>query len=90
MKSAYELAMERLEKESGPSRKLNDDQKARIADIEKVYEAKIAEVKLDYESKLNAAQSKEEHGAVLAEMAAEINSLEKKRDKEKESVWKAD
>ena len=28
MKSAYELAMERLEKASGPTRKLTDEQKA--------------------------------------------------------------
>ena len=36
MKSAYELAMERLEKESGPSKKLTDEQKASIADIEEL------------------------------------------------------
>ena len=42
MKSAYELAMERLEK-SAPTQKLNDEQKARIAEINSVYGAKIAE-----------------------------------------------
>jgi hypothetical protein len=42
MKSAYELAMERLEK-NAPSQKLTDDQKARIAEINSLYGAKIAE-----------------------------------------------
>jgi hypothetical protein len=78
--------MERLEKESGPSKKLTDEQKKKLADIEKIYEAKLAEVKLDYEPKLNAAEPGDEHQAVLAEMAAKINSLEEKREKEKEAV----
>jgi hypothetical protein len=42
MKSAYEIAMERLEK-SAPSQKLTDDQKARIAEINSLYGSKIAE-----------------------------------------------
>ena len=42
MKSAYELAMERLEKEKGPAKKLNDDQRAEIAEIENKYEADAA------------------------------------------------
>jgi hypothetical protein len=42
MKSAYELAMERLEK-NAPSQKLTDDQKARIAEVNSLYGAKIAE-----------------------------------------------
>jgi hypothetical protein len=42
MKSAYELAMERLEKNS-PSKKLTEDQKARIAEINSLYGSKIAE-----------------------------------------------
>lgn len=42
MKSAYELAMERLEK-NAPTQKLTEDQKARIAEINSLYGAKIAE-----------------------------------------------
>lgn len=42
MKSAYEIAMERLEK-SAPTQKLTDDQKARIAEINSLYGSKIAE-----------------------------------------------
>jgi hypothetical protein len=42
MKSAYELAMERLEKKE-PTKKLNEEQKARIAEINSLYGSKIAE-----------------------------------------------
>ena len=45
MKSAYELAMERLEKAS-PSTKLNADQKAQIAEITSIARAKVAEKEL--------------------------------------------
>ena len=42
MKSAFELAMERLEKES-PTQELTDEQKAKLAELSRVYEAKIAD-----------------------------------------------
>jgi hypothetical protein len=42
MKSAYELAMERLEKKE-PTKKLSDEQKTRIAEINSLYGSKIAE-----------------------------------------------
>jgi hypothetical protein len=42
MKSAYELAMERLEKDS-PTTRLNEHQKERIAEINSLYGSKIAE-----------------------------------------------
>ena len=42
MKSAYELAMERLNKTS-PTVKLNAEQKAQIADLESQCAAKIAQ-----------------------------------------------
>jgi hypothetical protein len=42
MKSAYELAMERLEKKE-PTKSLTPAQKARIAEINSLYGSKIAE-----------------------------------------------
>lgn len=42
MKSAYELAMERLE-QSSPQEKLSDEQKAAIGQIDDRFRAKIAE-----------------------------------------------
>ncbi len=45
MKSAYELAMERLEK-AAPSRNLTEAQKAEIAEIESIAKARTAEKEL--------------------------------------------
>jgi len=42
MKSAYELAMERLEKKE-PTKKLSDKQKEKIAELNSLYGSKIAE-----------------------------------------------
>ena len=87
MKSAYEIAMERLNKSTGPARKLSDPQKARIAEIEKKHEAKLAETKMSYDGRLEEAQSLEELNNMKAEMAAKIRSLEETRDAEKDAVW---
>ena len=45
MKSAYELAMERLEKQS-PTEKLTEAQKAQITELESLNKAKKAEKEL--------------------------------------------
>ncbi len=42
MKSAYELAMERLQK-SAPTMNLSEEQKAQLAEIDSQFRAKIAE-----------------------------------------------
>lgn len=89
MKTAYELAMERLEKANGPTKKLTSEQKAQIAEIEKVYEAKIAELRLSFEARIQTAQSKEEWDAMQADLAGKFASLEEQREKEKEKVWNA-
>jgi hypothetical protein len=56
MKSAYELAMERLNK-TAPARKLSADQKARIAELESIYKAKVAERELATTDEVAAAES---------------------------------
>jgi len=87
MKSAYELAMERLERESGPTKKLTDEQKTQIAEIEKRYEAKMAEHRLASEAKLRGAANAEEYEKAQAELAQGLADLEAKRDDEKNAVW---
>ncbi len=54
MKSAYELAMERLEK-SAPTVTLTDEQKAQIAEIDSIYKARIAEKELFLQGKIREA-----------------------------------
>lgn len=87
MKSAYEIAMARLEKEAGPGRTLSDQQKAEIAEINKKYDARIAEEKVSYESKLGKATTYAEVEQLRTELANAIASLEEQREKAKEAVW---
>ncbi len=54
MKSAYELAMERLEK-SAPTLQLTDAQKAQLAEIDSTYRARIAEKELFLQGKIQEA-----------------------------------
>jgi len=89
MKTAYELAMERLDKASGPTRKLSNAQKARIAEIEKIYDAKIAETKLASESEMLSADTMEVLNKFRQGLANAIASIEERREKEKEAVWNA-
>ena len=57
MKSAYELAMERLGK-SSPSVKVTDAQKKELAELDSVYAAKIAEREIFLNSELRKAHEK--------------------------------
>ncbi|MFL3665003.1 MAG: hypothetical protein ACJ06V_00305 [Verrucomicrobiota bacterium] len=63
MKSAYELAMERLEKES-PTKEISDELKAKLAEISKVYEAKIADREVFLNGEIAKAESAGEFEAI--------------------------
>ena len=54
MKSAYELAMERLEKQS-PAVKVTDEQRTALAEIDQAYRAKIAEREVFLQSQVQKA-----------------------------------
>ena len=56
MKSAYELAMERLQKAS-PSLSLSDEQKKELAELDSKYQAKIAEKELFLKDQIRKAQT---------------------------------
>ncbi|HJN89278.1 MAG TPA: hypothetical protein QGG93_03010 [Verrucomicrobiota bacterium] len=88
MKSAYELAMERLEKES-PTRELSDELKAKLAEISKVYEAKIAdrEVFLNGEiEKAEAAGELEQVDQLNKQLASERKVLEEELEQKKSEI----
>ena len=89
MKSAYELAMERMEAASGPSKKLTDEQKAQIAKINAKYDGEVAQTKLLYEGKLSAAGCEQQAG-LQEEMARELAKIEERRESEKNKVWDSD
>jgi DNA-binding GntR family transcriptional regulator len=90
IKSAYELAMERLGKSGGP--KLTDPQKAKLAELDRVYTAKIAEEALAEHPEIAAARA-----AGDAEKTAKLqehlrNAIQKLRDQleqKKEAVRKS-
>ena len=86
MKSAYELAMERMEAESGPTKKLTEEEKAKLAEINAKYDARVAEAKLSYESKIAEALP-EARDALQVEMSKELANLEEKRGSEISEVW---
>lgn len=70
MKSALELALEKTAnlQEGGP---LTDEQRAEIADTEKIYQAKIAEQEIMLQSKLKSAAI-QLHGADFSEVVGEL------------------
>ena len=88
MKSAYELAMERLEKAS-PSLALNEDQKKELAEVDSVYRAKIAEKELFLKNQIGNAQSagkSDEVESLEKQLAAEIRRLQQDCEAKKEKL----
>ena len=88
MKSAYELAMERLEKES-PSIKLTDDQRSQLAEIGSLYKSKMAEKELllrDQIQREQAAGKFKEVESLQQQLSSELRRLAQECESKKESV----
>ena len=88
MKSAYELAMERLEKGS-PSISLSADQKKEIAEIDSVYRAKIAEKELFLKDQIRKARNAgtlEEAELLEKQLVLEIRRLQEDCEAKKEKL----
>jgi hypothetical protein len=90
MKSAYELAMERLEKNS-PSLALNETQKARIAEINSIANAKVAERELLLRDRIRQAREQGDVQSALqleAELLHETQRIREEAELKKETVRK--
>ena len=88
MKSAYELAMERLEKAS-PSTPLTEDQKKEIAEVDSVYRAKIAEREVFLKDQIRNAQTTgklEEAQSIEKQLASEMRRLQEECEAKKEKL----
>jgi hypothetical protein len=88
MKSAYELAMERLEKTS-PSLALTEDQKKKLAEVDSTYRAKIAEKELFLKDQIRRAQTAgkfEEVESLEKQLASEIHRLQEGCEARKEKL----
>jgi hypothetical protein len=92
MKSAYELAMERLNKKS-PTVKLSAQQKREIAELESKCAAKIAERELAIKGEIVKAVDKGDFEAVEQlekQLVADRKSLQAGLEEKKEKVRKSD
>jgi hypothetical protein len=88
MKSAYELAMERLQK-SAPSVSLTEDQKKEIAEVDSVYRAKIAEKELFLKDQIRKAQiagKLEEVESLDKQLVSEIRRLQEECEAKKKKL----
>ena len=88
MKSAYELAMERLQKAS-PSLSLTEEQKKALAEIDSKYRAKIAEKELFLRDQIRKAQAEgkpDEVDSLEKQLASEIRRLQENCETAKEKL----
>lgn len=90
MKSAYELAMERLSKsDPDAGKKLTPEKKARLAEVDAIYKGKVAEREIFLKKQLNEALSEgkyDEVEKIRTQLASERTRLEEERENEKETV----
>jgi hypothetical protein len=88
MKSAYELAMERLEKKA-PSVALTAEQKTQIAEIESTFKARIAERELFLKGEINKAQTSgnlEEAESLQKQLAIDVRRLQEDAEARKDKL----
>jgi hypothetical protein len=88
MKSAYELAMERLAK-GQPIITLTDDQKKQLAEIDSQFKARIAEKELFLKGEIVKAQSAgkfEEIEGIEKQLRTEIRRLQEDCETKKEKL----
>jgi hypothetical protein len=90
MKSAYELAMERLEKQS-PTQKLSEKKKAEIAEIDSVMRSKIAERELFLQGQIDKARNsgdEAEAEELEQQLARDVRRLQDDAEEKRERVRK--
>jgi len=88
MKTAYELAMERLASKE-PERKLTPEQKKKLAEIDETYRAKVAERETFLGSKIAAARAGgavEEAEVLQEELARDLRGIREEWETKKEKA----
>ena len=89
MKSAYELAMERLDKSGPAPAKLSAEQKKQLAELDSVYTAKIAQREIFLKGELAkaaAAGDPEVMGQLEKQLTSDRKSLQADLEEKKERV----
>lgn len=90
MKSAYELAMERLNK-SAPTVKLTEAQKKEIAELDSVYASKVAQREIFLKGEIAKAEMSGDFGTVeelQKQLVSERKALNAELEEKKEAVRK--
>jgi hypothetical protein len=88
MKSAYELAMERLEKRA-PTMALTDEQKGQIAEVDSTLKARTAERELFLKGEIRKAQEAgklEEAESLQKQLTLETRRLREEAEAKKEKL----
>jgi hypothetical protein len=88
MKSAYELAMERLEKAS-PSTKLTEEQKAQIAEVTSIARAKVAEKELFLREQIAKAELSGDFASVAQleqQLSRETHRIQEDAEEKKDRI----
>ncbi|HTV61838.1 MAG TPA: hypothetical protein VMH30_04635 [Verrucomicrobiae bacterium] len=85
MKTAYELAMERLNK-TAPHTKLSDARKKELADLDSKYAAKIAEREIALNAEIAKSADFEKARELREQLILERKKLQAELEEKKEQV----
>ena len=88
MKSAYELAMERLQKES-PDQSLSEEKKAELAELDNLYKSKLAEREVFLCGKIAEAEATGDFEALdqlQRQLTSDKKTLESELEEKKEAA----
>lgn len=91
MKTAFELAMERLNKMS-PTEPLTEEQKIQLAELDSVYAAKLAERELFLRDEISGAEAAGDFEAMTQlqkQLASERQVLQAECEAKKEAIRKS-
>ena len=88
MKSAYELAMERLQKES-PDQSMSEEKKAELAELDNQYKSKLAEREVFLGGKIAEAEATGDFEALdqlQRQLTSDKKTLESEWEEKKEAA----
>jgi len=88
MKTAYELAMERLNR-TAPTVRLSAEQKRQLADLDSQYAARIAEREIGLNAEIARATDPEKAQTLREQLAAERRKLQAELEEKKERLRQA-
>ncbi|MFA6815342.1 MAG: hypothetical protein WCS73_03515 [Lentisphaeria bacterium] len=86
MKSAFELAMEKLG--GTPEKPLTNEQKEQLAEVHRIYQAKIAQAKFDFARRLQGVLESEKIKQIEEDFQVELCSLEERCEIKKNELRK--